>query len=113
MRKINNIPVGPHFRLYEFEDPTTKEVILHETIANILNLVRDEYGKPISLSSGYRTEKHNAEVGGQPDSKHPKGEAIDMVVLHEDFTTLEKILSRYTHLIQIVRKADHIHIELI
>ncbi len=36
------------------------------------------YGGPIFVTSAYRTEEHNKEVGGVKHSKHLTGEAIDI-----------------------------------
>ena len=32
----------------------------------------------VTISSGYRCEKHNKEVGGEPNSAHTRGYAIDI-----------------------------------
>ncbi len=45
---------------------------------NLLQPIRDLYGKAIFVSSGYRCERVNAAVGGQPNSQHLKGEAADL-----------------------------------
>lgn len=44
-----------------------------------LNKIRDGYGKPISLTSGRRCEKHNIKIGGAPRSSHISGMAADLV----------------------------------
>ena len=46
---------------------------------NTLNEIRHELGKPMYISSGYRCEKHNKEVGGKPGSAHTKGKGADVV----------------------------------
>ncbi len=43
-----------------------------------LQFFRDLYG-PLPLISAYRCPKHNAEVGGEPDSRHMEGLAFDIV----------------------------------
>ncbi len=47
-------------------------------VAEVLDPVREAYGKPIYVNSGYRCEKHNAAVGGVPRSQHLVGEAADI-----------------------------------
>lgn len=42
------------------------------------------WGKPLSITSGYRCEKHNKAVGGAPRSKHLSGIAVDIIVLPSD-----------------------------
>lgn len=44
----------------------------------ILQPIRDEYGEPIVVSSGFRCSKLNKAVGGSPTSQHVKGEAADI-----------------------------------
>jgi len=45
---------------------------------NIFQPIRDHFGKPIWLSSGYRSKLLNEAIGGSKTSQHCKGEAIDI-----------------------------------
>ena len=45
-----------------------------------LEQLRERVGKPIHISCAYRCPKHNAEVGGVPDSQHVDGAAADIYV---------------------------------
>lgn len=47
-------------------------------ITNRLQVLRDLVGKPIKISSGYRTPERNRQIGGAPDSWHVKGGAVDI-----------------------------------
>lgn len=47
-------------------------------IENVLNPLREMYGKPITVNSGYRCPKLNAAVGGAKNSQHMRGEAADI-----------------------------------
>ena len=47
-------------------------------VENVLDPLRERYGKPIVVNSGYRCPKHNKEVGGATNSQHIKGEAADI-----------------------------------
>lgn len=47
-------------------------------VENVLDPLRERYGKPIIVNSGYRCAKHNKEVGGAPRSQHMAGEAVDI-----------------------------------
>lgn len=64
--KINNTPNK------EQHDSLKK---LAETV---LQPIRDKYGKPLIVSSGFRCEKLNKAVGGAKTSQHCKGEAADI-----------------------------------
>lgn len=48
-------------------------------IERVLDPLREAYGKPIRVTSGYRSEELNKAVGGSPTSDHMKGLAADIV----------------------------------
>ena len=45
---------------------------------NVLQPLRNAWGKPLKVNSGYRCKALNAAVGGVPTSQHVKGEAADI-----------------------------------
>ena len=45
---------------------------------NVLDPLREWYGKPIYVNSGYRSPQLNRIVGGAPTSQHMKGDAADI-----------------------------------
>ena len=47
-------------------------------VENVLDPLREAYGKPIVVTSGYRCEKLNRAVGGAASSQHVKGQAADI-----------------------------------
>jgi len=51
---------------------------LKAVAANIFQPVRDHFGVPIAVTSGYRSEALNKAIGGSPTSQHCKGEALDL-----------------------------------
>lgn len=51
---------------------------LTSLVANILDPLREAYGKPIIVTSGYRCPKLNKAVGGAAKSQHMKGQAADI-----------------------------------
>lgn len=65
-KKINNTP--------------TKEVEnnLNQLIDNILDPLREAWGQPIIVGSGYRCEALNRAVGGAAHSQHKLGQAADI-----------------------------------
>ena len=40
--------------------------------------LREYYGKPLTINSGFRCRSHNKAVGGSENSSHAKGLAIDI-----------------------------------
>lgn len=49
-------------------------------VDNVLDPVREWYGKPIYVNSGYRCPELNKAVGGVSTSQHMKGQAADIDV---------------------------------
>lgn len=47
-------------------------------VEKVLDPLREAYGKPIIVTSGYRCERLNRAVGGAASSQHVKGEAADI-----------------------------------
>lgn len=63
------------------QEVTTALVALVE---NVLDPLRQAYGKPIVVTSGYRSIKLNKAVGGASSSQHVKGEAADIRSVSDD-----------------------------
>ena len=62
-------------------DNTPTEEHLENLIAlveNILDPLREAWGRPIIVNSGYRCQRLNVAVGGSPTSQHMKGMAADI-----------------------------------
>lgn len=55
----------------------------------ILDEIRERFGKPVIVNSGYRSPEHNARVGGVPNSFHIQGMAAD--IRPEDLKDLPKL----------------------
>jgi hypothetical protein len=52
--------------------------------AAVLQPLRDAIGKPVQVTSGYRSARLNAHVGGVPNSAHLNGLAADIHVDSDD-----------------------------
>ena len=59
-----------------------------------LQKARSKAGVPFIINSGYRCEKHNAEVGGVSGSAHVKGLAADIVAVggHTKLRIIQSLL---------------------
>lgn len=53
-------------------------VNLTALVNNVLDPLREWYGKPLTVSSGYRCPELNKTVKGSSTSQHMKGEAADI-----------------------------------
>ena len=49
-----------------------------ELVDTVLQPLRDTWGKPLHINSGYRCPELNKAIGGQTTSQHLKGEAADV-----------------------------------
>jgi hypothetical protein len=59
--------------------PTPEHIENFKKLAeNIFQPIRKHFGKPIHISSGYRSDALNKAIGGSKTSQHCKGEAIDI-----------------------------------
>lgn len=59
--------------------PTAEHLENFKKLAEkIFEPIREHFGKPISISSGYRSKELNAAIGGSATSQHCSGEAIDI-----------------------------------
>jgi hypothetical protein len=59
---------------------------------NVLQPLRDKYGKSINITSGYRSPKLNKAIGGSSTSQHCFGQAADIQVDKKDYLRVWEIL---------------------
>ena len=57
-----------------------KQPEMNQHLVAVLELVRLQFGKPITITSAYRCKDYNFKVGGAINSQHPKNNAADIVV---------------------------------
>lgn len=55
------------------------DTVDHELII-LLEAIREQFDRPITINSGCRCPDHNAAVGGSENSQHLYGRAADIVV---------------------------------
>lgn len=67
----------------------------YRVFLNELELLRTSYGKPMLLTSAYRCQAHNDEIGGATNSRHLVGDAIDVAVSGADAYQLIQLASAY------------------
>ena len=69
-------------RLRIKNEPTKEQWInLFAIRDNVLNPLREKFGKSIRITSGFRSTELNKAVGGKPTSQHTKGEAVDITAI--------------------------------
>jgi len=79
------------------DNAPTQEVVnnLKSLCENILQPVRNKYGKSINITSGYRSPKLNKAIGGSTTSDHCLGHAVDFTVPFEDYKEVFELLKGY------------------
>ena len=81
--------LSPAFRVREFRCRDGSDTIMiDQTLAVLLQAIREHFNKPITITSGYRTAAHNKSVGGAKSSQHLLGKAADIQVAD---TTVEAV----------------------
>ena len=89
---MNSLRLSEHFVLAEFECSATAAAngidnncpyqyipVLQQLCKTILEPLRQHFGEPVIISSGYRCPTLNIRVGGVYASQHTLGEAADIV----------------------------------
>lgn len=67
-RGIRNTPTAAH------------QEALRQLCVHILEPVRAHFGRPVRITSGYRSAALNRAIGGSTTSQHSKGEAADFEI---------------------------------
>ena len=104
---------GKYFNRGEFECSHTHTCEMDQDFIDKLNKLREEFGKPLTINSGYRSPEHPIEYVKQSPGAHASGKACDISVSRADALKLlelalklgftgyglnQKGSSRYIHL---------------
>lgn len=91
-----------------------EEKIIRELVRRLLDPLRLAYGKPIWITSGYRSPELNKRVGGVWNSQHVKGEAADCVVDDNASVLLGVLLSSELPFDQAIlyKKRNFLHLSI-
>lgn len=100
--------ISKNFDYREFEATDEASLRVKNTIAStevrdaikalvdeVIQPLRDVWGEPLAINSGYRCPEVNKAVGGVPTSQHTKGEAADVCPFgrngHRDIEVIRKL----------------------
>lgn len=77
--KEGNVKLSKNFTVKEFAcSDGTDTVFISLALVNLLQKIRDHFGKAVIINSAYRTEAHNKSIGGATYSQHKYGLAADI-----------------------------------
>ena len=83
--------LSKNFRVREFRSKDGADpIIIDPALVTVLQQLRDRVGRPVVITSGYRTPSHNRSVGGAAYSQHLYGTAADIQVSGVTPKTLAK-----------------------
>lgn len=77
-----------NFSKSEFDCQETGENMMTHAFMTKLQMLRDVYGKPMKVSSGYRSPRHSIEARKANPGQHANGIAVDILVSGADCVTL-------------------------
>ena len=84
MSRDSTRQLSPNFKVREFACKGSDVVLLDDELVVLLQCIREHFGKPVTITSGYRTASHNTKVGGSRSSQHLLGRAADIQVQDTD-----------------------------
>ena len=77
--KEGNVKLSKNFTVKEFAcSDGTDTVFISLALVNLLQKIRNHFGKAVIINSAYRTEAHNTSIGGATYSQHKYGLAADI-----------------------------------
>lgn len=74
----------PSFSPREIACKGTGSILINDDALDKLQALRDRLGKPVVLTSAYRSPEHNKKVGGAKNSYHMQGGAFDVRMDNHD-----------------------------
>ena len=82
--KTSRVQLSDNFKVKEFVchgKGCCSTMTIDTELVDILQKIRNHFGKPVNVNSGYRCATHNKNVGGVSSSNHTKGKAADITVV--------------------------------
>lgn len=73
--------------------------LLNPELTQTFNAVRFNWGSAIGVTSGFRCQRHNKDVGGFDDSWHKRGSAIDIYPHNNNIDGLYILANKFFDLV--------------
>ena len=81
LKQDGNKKITNNFAIREFASKDGSDTILIDVkLAELLQNIREHFGKPVIINSAYRSKEHNKKVGGASNSYHLYGQAADIQI---------------------------------
>lgn len=79
--KNGNTSLSKNFKVKEFACKDNSDpIFISPELVEVLQKIRDHFGKAVTINSAYRTATHNKKEGGATHSQHLYGTAADIRV---------------------------------
>ena len=81
--KGSSTKLSTNFNSSEFDchgSGCCSSTLVDDKLVTYLQQIREHFGKPVNISSGYRCTTHNKNIGGATNSRHSKGQAADIYI---------------------------------
>lgn len=121
-----DIKLTHHFNLSEFtrseaaqrhqidNTPNVEQVSnLRNLCFHLLEHIREYVGKPVYISSGYRSKRVNDIIGGVPGSQHTKGQAADIYFKSGKLKSVYNYIQKHLNFDQMILYPTFIHVSFV
>ncbi len=105
-----------NFKTTEFRSRDYPVILIDTELLKVLQGIRDAFGKPVNINSGFRSQNHNTDVGGSYNSAHLMGKAADISIPNVPAKQIAQVASAlYGKKIAIGlhEKEDYVHIDVL
>ena len=79
LAELSKSQIAERKGIYNYPTPA-HQISLRSLCTNVLQPVRDHFGRVVSVSSGYRSEELCLAIGSKITSQHAKGQAADFEI---------------------------------
>ena len=92
--KIDEFTQSPTARARHIDNSAPEAVVknIHRLVETVLDPLREAWGKPLIITSGYRCPELNAAIRGSKTSAHMSGRAADIGVHGNNIKQLAKLI---------------------
>ena len=80
-KKHGEKKISANFKIKEFAcQDGSDPIFIDSNLVDIVQKIRNHFGKAVTINSAYRTASHNKKVGGAEYSQHLYGKAADIKI---------------------------------